>query len=44
MCGRFTLTVDPGQLREIFSWLDIPDELTPRCNVAPTQPLSLIHI
>ena len=42
MCGRFTLTVDPGQLRETFSWLDIPDELTPRYNVAPTQPVAVV--
>lgn len=42
MCGRFTLTVDPAQLREVFSWLDIPDELTPRYNIAPTQPVAVV--
>jgi putative SOS response-associated peptidase YedK len=42
MCGRFTLTVDPAQLREVFSWLDIPNELTPRYNIAPTQPVAVV--
>jgi putative SOS response-associated peptidase YedK len=42
MCGRFTLTVDPGQLQEAFPWVDIPDEITPRYNIAPSQPIAVV--
>ncbi len=42
MCGRFTLTVDPGQLQESFPWAAIPDEFPPRYNIAPTQPVAVI--
>jgi putative SOS response-associated peptidase YedK len=42
MCGRFTLTVDPEQLRETFSWLTVPDQIQPRYNVAPSQPVAVI--
>lgn len=42
MCGRFTLTADPNQLRETFAWLNIPDEMTPRYNVAPSQPVAVV--
>jgi len=42
MCGRFTLTADPDELRQAFSWLNIPDGLTPRYNVAPSQPVAVV--
>lgn len=42
MCGRFTLTVDPGQLQEAFPWASVPDEFPPRFNIAPTQPVAVI--
>jgi putative SOS response-associated peptidase YedK len=42
MCGRFTLTLDPAQLREAFPWLSVPDGLSPRYNVAPTQPVAVV--
>lgn len=42
MCGRFTLTVDPGQLREAFPGVAISDEIQPRYNIAPTQPVAVI--
>ena len=42
MCGRFTLTVDPGQLQEAFPWVDFPENITPRYNIAPTQPVGVI--
>ncbi len=42
MCGRFTLTVDPAQLQETFPWISIPDNLTPRYNIAPTQPVAVV--
>ncbi|MFM8321230.1 MAG: SOS response-associated peptidase, partial [Chloroflexota bacterium] len=43
MCGRFTLTVDPAQLQQAFPGLQqIPPELPPRYNIAPTQPVAVI--
>jgi putative SOS response-associated peptidase YedK len=42
MCGRFTLTVDPGQLQETFPWVEIPEEIGPRFNIAPTQPVAVV--
>ena len=42
MCGRFTLTIDPEHLQEAFPWAVIPNELTPRFNIAPSQPVAVI--
>jgi putative SOS response-associated peptidase YedK len=42
MCGRFTLTVDPSELREAFSNYGFPDQYAPRFNIAPTQPILAI--
>lgn len=45
MCGRFTLWVDLEQLAATFPWLQIPgglEELTPRYNIAPTQPVAVV--
>ena len=42
MCGRFTLTLDPSELREAMPWLNVPDELRPRYNIAPTQPVAVV--
>ena len=42
MCGRFTLTVDPDQLREAFPWLNTPEGLSPRYNIAPSQPVAVV--
>jgi len=42
MCGRFTLTVDPDQLRDAFPWLNIPDGWSPRYNIAPSQPVAVV--
>jgi putative SOS response-associated peptidase YedK len=42
MCGRFTLTADPNELREAFPWLNIPEAPAPRYNVAPSQPVAVI--
>ena len=42
MCGRFTLTLDPAQLREAFPGLLIPDDLRSRYNIAPSQPVIAI--
>jgi putative SOS response-associated peptidase YedK len=42
MCGRFTLTIDPAHLQEAFPWAVIPNDLTPRFNIAPSQPIAVI--
>lgn len=39
MCGRFTLMADAETLRQAFE-LDSAPDLTPRYNVAPTQPVA----
>lgn len=42
MCGRFSLVADPNDLREAFPWLNIPEGIQPRYNIAPTQPIAVI--
>jgi putative SOS response-associated peptidase YedK len=42
MCGRFTLTVDPGQLQEAFPWTEMPEGIPLRYNIAPSQPAAVI--
>ncbi len=42
MCGRFTLTVDPEQLRENFPGVTAPVGFQPRFNIAPSQPVAVI--
>jgi putative SOS response-associated peptidase YedK len=42
MCGRFTLTIDPSLLQEAFPWAVIPNDLAPRYNIAPSQPIAVI--
>ena len=43
MCGRFTLTADPADLREVFEWVNFGNaEMTPRYNIAPSQPLAVV--
>lgn len=42
MCGRFTLTVDADTIHDTFPWLDVPANLTPRYNIAPTQPVAVV--
>jgi putative SOS response-associated peptidase YedK len=42
MCGRFTLTLDPGDLQELFPDLVIPSQIKPRFNIAPSQPVAVI--
>lgn len=46
MCGRFTLTADPNQIRESFPWLNVPEGAQqgtqPRYNIAPTQPVAVV--
>jgi putative SOS response-associated peptidase YedK len=43
MCGRFTLTVSPEQLKEAFSGLTLSAQgPQPRFNIAPSQPVAAI--
>lgn len=42
MCGRFTLTADPGEMQEAFPWLEVPPEVPPRYNIAPSQPIAVV--
>ena len=42
MCGRFTLVADPNDLREAFPFVNIPEGMSPRYNVAPSQPVAVI--
>ncbi len=42
MCGRFTLTVDPAQLKLLLDLNDVPVDLAPRYNIAPTQTVAVV--
>lgn len=42
MPGRFTLTASPALIRDTFPWLSVPDQLTPRYNIAPAQPVAVV--
>jgi len=42
MCGRFTLTAEPEALQDAFPEFHIPMQMSPRYNIAPTQPIAVI--
>ena len=42
MCGRFSLTADPNTLQGAFPEIKVPDQVTPRFNIAPTQPVAVV--
>lgn len=42
MCGRFTLTVDPADLQDVFENFTFPSMHAPRFNIAPSQPILAI--
>jgi len=42
MCGRFTLTTTPADLAEAFPDVELPVDLAPRYNIAPSQPVAVI--
>lgn len=42
MCGRFTLAVPPLALVEAFPGFSVPEEIEPRYNIAPTQPVVVV--
>lgn len=43
MCGRFTLTLDPGELQEALELGPFLQLYQPRYNIAPTQPVALVR-
>ena len=42
MCGRFAITLSPETFREAYGYEERPN-FPPRYNVAPTQPIALVH-
>lgn len=42
MCGRYTLTVDPADLREMLELGELPPDLHPRYNIAPLQAVPVV--
>jgi putative SOS response-associated peptidase YedK len=43
MCGRYTLTLDPDELQELFGLSEPPPPgLAPRYNIAPSQPVAVV--
>jgi putative SOS response-associated peptidase YedK len=43
MCGRFTLTADPADLKATFYWANFGEaDISPRYNIAPTQGVPVI--
>lgn len=42
MCGRFTLTLSPEELQAAFPNFDIPIDLPPSYNIAPSQPIPVV--
>ena len=43
MCGRYTLTLDPAELQDLFGLSEPPPTgLTPRYNIAPSQSVAVV--
>ena len=42
MCGRFTLTLDPGELQELLDLGPFVHIVQPRYNIAPSQPIPIV--
>jgi putative SOS response-associated peptidase YedK len=43
MCGRFTLTLDPGDLQDELNFDISSVDLAPRYNIAPSQPVAAVR-
>lgn len=41
MCGRYTLTMTPEELKRLFRYVETPN-FPPRYNIAPTQPIAVV--
>jgi len=42
MCGRFTLTLDPGEIQELLDLGPFVHVVQPRYNIAPSQPVPIV--
>lgn len=42
MCGRFTLTLDPGEIQQLLDLGPFIHIVQPRYNIAPTQPVPIV--
>ncbi len=42
MCGRFTLTLDPGEIQSILDLGPFVHIIKPRYNIAPSQPIPIV--
>jgi putative SOS response-associated peptidase YedK len=42
MCGRFTITLDPGELQTLLDLGPFVHIVQPRYNIAPTQPVPIV--
>jgi putative SOS response-associated peptidase YedK len=42
MCGRFTLASSTQKLAEAFAGFEFPQQLPPRYNIAPSQPIAVV--
>lgn len=42
MCGRFTLTLEPGELQELLDLGPFVHIVQPRYNIAPSQPVPIV--
>lgn len=42
MCGRFTLTLDVNDLKDIVGLEEMPKDYQPRFNIAPSQPVAVL--
>ena len=42
MCGRFTLTLDPGEIQELLDLGPFTHIIQPRYNIAPSQPIPIV--
>jgi putative SOS response-associated peptidase YedK len=42
MCGRFALSLSPAELKLVFDLLQVPSDVVPRYNIAPTQDVLMV--
>jgi putative SOS response-associated peptidase YedK len=42
MCGRYTITIQVDSAREDLGIVEMPNDYSPRYNVAPTQPVAVL--
>lgn len=44
MCGRYQLVVPADELAALFGIFEAPEPYMPRYNIAPTQPIHVVHL